>query len=82
MHCPFHHHPAQHVRPQGVRTQPLAPAPSGDFDPNLLKPVAFQPPPPMSASTRAQLKSERGCLERELAATQRAIDHLNDQLAA
>jgi hypothetical protein len=80
--CPFHHHPAQHVRPQVHRTPPPAPAPSADFDLNLLKPVAFQAPPPRSAAEVARLKSERGCLERELAATQRAIDHLNDQLAA
>jgi hypothetical protein len=80
--CPFHHHPAQHVRPQVARTQSPALVPSGDFDPDLLKPVAFQAPPPMSASARARLKSERGCLERELAATQRAIDHLDTQLAA
>jgi hypothetical protein len=75
--CPLHHHPAQHVRPQVVRQTP-----TGDFDPDLLKPVVFQAPPPRSAAEVARLKSERTCLERELATTQRAIDHIDDQLSA
>jgi hypothetical protein len=73
MHCPFHNHPARHARPQVIRQ-----APAGDFDPDLLKPVA----PPRSAAEVARLKSELTCLHRELATTQRAIDHLNTQLAA
>jgi hypothetical protein len=75
--CPLHLNPAQHVRPRVDRQ-----APTGDFDPDLLKPVAFAPPPPRSAAEVARLKSERTCLERELATTQRAIDHIDDQLAA
>jgi hypothetical protein len=75
--CPLHHHPAQHVRPQVDRQ-----APTGDYDPDLLKPVAFAPPPCRSAAEVARLKSELGCLHRELATTQRAIDHLTTQLAA
>jgi hypothetical protein len=77
MHCPFHDHPAQHVRPQVVPTL-LASVPTGDFDPDLLKPVA----PPRSAAEVARLKSDLSCLHRELATTQRAIDHLTTQLAA
>jgi hypothetical protein len=46
------------------------------------QPVAIAPPPPMPAAERQRLESERTCLERELAATQRGIDHLNDLLAA
>jgi hypothetical protein len=79
--CPLHLHPAQYVRPQ-VDRQPPTPTPHGDFDPDLLKPVAFCPPPPRSAAEVARLKSERNCLHRELATIQRAIDHLDDQLAA
>jgi hypothetical protein len=75
MFCPLHHHPAQHVRPQVVRQ-----APTGDFDPDLLKPVAFAPPPPRSAAEVAQLTSELGSLRRELATTQRGITHLENQL--
>jgi hypothetical protein len=75
--CPLHNHPAQHVRPQVVRQ-----APTGDFDPDLLKPVAFTPPPPRSAAEVARLKSDLSCLRRERDTTQRAIDHLLQQLAA
>jgi hypothetical protein len=76
--CPFH----QHVRPQVARTQLPTPAPSGDFDPNLLKPVTSQAPPPRSAAEVARLKSGVGSLHRKLATTQRAIDQLTTQLTA
>jgi hypothetical protein len=75
--CPLHNHPARHVRPQ-VDSQP----PTGEFDPDLLKPVAFAPPPPRSAAEVARLKSDLSCLRRERDTTQRAIDHLLQQLAA
>ena len=51
-----------------------------EFDPGLLKPVAFQPPP-MSDAERARLNSELGCLHRERDATQRGIDYLLQKLA-
>jgi hypothetical protein len=55
---------------------------SHEFDLGLLKAVQFTPPPPMHAAERKRLESERTCLERELATTQRGLDHLNKLLAA
>jgi hypothetical protein len=75
--CPLHNHPARHVRPQ-VDSQP----PTGEFDPDLLKPVAFAPPPPMSEAERSRLKSELISLKRERDTTQEAIDILLEKLAA
>jgi hypothetical protein len=74
--CPLHNHPAQHVRPQVDRQ-----APTRDYDPDLLKPVAFAPPPCRPAAEVARLKSELSCLRRERDTTQCAIDHLLQQLA-
>ena len=44
-----------------------------DFDPQLLKPVAIQPPPPMHPAERQQIESELSCLRRELAIIQDGI---------
>jgi hypothetical protein len=77
---PFHQHPGQHVRPQFPPTQPPTTTPSGDFDPDLLKPVAFQPAPLVPAIERQQLEAELGCLRREAAQIQKAIDYRQHQL--
>jgi hypothetical protein len=65
--------------PSGVQAVRTA---SHEFDLGLLKAVQFTPPPPMPAAERQRLESELSCLERELAATQRGINHFNDLLAA
>jgi hypothetical protein len=53
------------------------------FDRKLTKPVhvASTPPPPRPAAEVARLRSELSCLRRERDTTQRAIDHLLQQLA-
>ncbi|MBJ6145750.1 hypothetical protein [Hymenobacter sp. BT559] len=55
-----------------------------EFDPKLLKPVHVSGPEPtgLHPEDRQRLESERTCLQRELATTQRGIDRLTHLLAA